>query len=176
MEIFVSAKGVLTFGREPLPCALGRAGLRRRKHEGDGATPVGRFPLRQAMYRRDRVTPPPRAALPLRAIRPDDGWCDDPGHGDYNRLVRLPHPARCELMWRNDHLYNLLVVIGYNDDPVVADRGSAIFLHAATADFAPTEGCIALALHDLRTLLGRLGPHDCVVIGGDDAHDDESRD
>ena len=91
--------------------------------------------------------------MPLEPIAPDDGWCDDPADADYNRMVRLPHPARCEELWRDDALYDLIGVLGWNDAPVVRGRGSAIFLHVARPDFAPTEGCVALAATDLRAVL-----------------------
>lgn len=155
MDLLVSNPGKLQFGDHHFRCALGRGGIISDKREGDGGTPVGRFALRQVFYRADR-TDPPQTCLPLSAIGPQDGWCDDPDHGDYNRPVRLPHPARCERMWREDGLYDLLVVLGYNDDPPVAGLGSAIFLHVAKPDWQPTEGCVALNLDDLRRLLAEV--------------------
>ncbi|MEX2642658.1 MAG: L,D-transpeptidase family protein [Acetobacterales bacterium] len=135
-----------------LRCALGRGGARADKREGDGATPLGRLPLRRVLYRADRV-PQPDTGLPLEPLSPADGWCDEAGHRDYNRPVRLPHDARCEEMWRTDALYDIVAVLGWNDDPVERGRGSAIFMHVARPDYAPTEGCIALAPADLRRLL-----------------------
>ncbi len=108
--------------------------------------------MREVYYRADRLAPP-RTGLPLRALAETHGWCDDPGSPDYNRRVRLPHPARHETLWRDDRLYDLLVVLGHNDDPPVPGRGSAIFLHLAKPGYAPTEGCVALALDDLLALL-----------------------
>jgi L,D-peptidoglycan transpeptidase YkuD (ErfK/YbiS/YcfS/YnhG family) len=97
--------------------------------------------------------PVPHTALPREPIAPDDGWCDDPGHPDYNRRVRLPHPAHHEALWRSDGLYDLVGVLGWNDAPVERGRGSAIFLHVARPGLAPTEGCVALELADLQALL-----------------------
>ncbi len=91
--------------------------------------------------------------MPVEPLAPDDGWCDDPNHPDYNRMVRLPHPARHETLWRADAVYDIIGVLGWNDAPVVRRAGSAIFLHVARPDLAPTEGCIALKLPDLRRLL-----------------------
>jgi len=130
-------------------CALGRSGVRADKREGDGVTPAGTWPLRGVWYRADRLSDPPPTVLPLRAIVATDGWCDDPSSPDYNRPVNLPHAARHERLWRHDALYDVVVELGYNDDPPVAGRGSAIFLHVAHTDFAPTEGCVALARADL---------------------------
>jgi L,D-peptidoglycan transpeptidase YkuD (ErfK/YbiS/YcfS/YnhG family) len=132
--------------------ALGRGGVRADKQEGDGATPAGLLPLRRVLYRADREAPP-RAAVPREPIGPNDGWCDDAGHADYNRKVTLPHPAHCEELWRQDGVYDIVGVLGWNDQPVERGRGSAIFLHVARRDLAPTEGCIALAREDLRSLL-----------------------
>ncbi len=84
---------------------------------------------------------------------PNDGWCDDPGDRRYNTAVRLPCDARHEALWRDDGVYDVIGILGWNDTPVVRGRGSAIFLHVARPDFAPTEGCIALALPDLRAAL-----------------------
>ena len=138
-------------------CTLGRSGVTTDKREGDGATPAGAYPLRQLLYRSDRLAPPTNA-LPTSPLRPRDGWCDDPGHSAYNRPVTLPLDASAESMWRDDHLYDLVVVLGYNDDPVVSGLGSAIFLHVASPEYSPTEGCIALAKEDLLTVLADITP------------------
>jgi L,D-peptidoglycan transpeptidase YkuD (ErfK/YbiS/YcfS/YnhG family) len=155
--------GVLSWDGTEMPCALGRAGIRPDKREGDGATPAGVFALRRLLYRADRL-PAPRTFLESAPIHPDDGWCDDPADPRYNRPVRLPYPARHEALWRDDALYDLLVVLGYNDDPPVPGAGSAIFLHVATADYAPTAGCVALAQDDLLTLLTACRPGDRLAI------------
>ncbi|MFX6266199.1 hypothetical protein ABTF63_19150, partial [Acinetobacter baumannii] len=84
-----------------------------------------------------------------------DGWCDDPAHGDYNRKVRLPFSASHEQLWRDDDLYDLVVVIGYNDQPVQQGAGSAIFLHVADPNFKPTEGCVAIELPSLLSVVER---------------------
>ena len=157
MDIRVTPPDALVFGDRRWRCAIGRGGVRGDKREGDGATPSGRFVLRRVFYRADRLAPP-KTALPSRALTPDDGWCNDPNHADYNRPVRLPHAAGHEALWRDDGVYDVIVELGYNDDPVTPGLGSAIFLHVARADYEPTEGCVALALDDLRTLLEACGP------------------
>jgi L,D-peptidoglycan transpeptidase YkuD (ErfK/YbiS/YcfS/YnhG family) len=158
------AAGRLAWSGEAARAACGRNGVTADKREDDGATPAGTFPLVRAFYRRDRIVPPPQTALPLRALRPDDGWVDDPADPRYNRLVRLPYPAHHEGMWRPDGLYDLVVAIGYNLDPVMRGRGSAIFLHCAAPDFAPTAGCIAVDRDVLRALLPLLGPRSRITI------------
>ncbi len=132
--------------------ALGKGGIRAEKLEGDGATPAGLLPLRRVLYRADRL-PRPRAAVPLCPLAPHDGWCDDPNDSAYNQPVRLPYDARHEALWRDDPLYDLIGILGWNDAPIVRGLGSAIFLHLARPDYTPTEGCIALALPDLLALL-----------------------
>jgi L,D-peptidoglycan transpeptidase YkuD (ErfK/YbiS/YcfS/YnhG family) len=102
--------------------------------------------------------------LPVTAINPDDGWCDAPGDPQYNTLVRLPFAGSHERMWRADRLYDLVLVIGYNDDPVVPGKGSAMFLHLARPDFGPTEGCVALTLGDALAALALLREGDRIRI------------
>ena len=133
------------------------------KREGDGATPIGAWPMRRLLYRADRVGVPP-TRLPAHPIAPEDGWCDDPADPAYNRPVRLPYAGRHERLWREDGIYDLIVVLGHNDDPVLPGAGSAIFLHLAKPDYGPTEGCVALAPEDLRRVLAEAAPGDQVVV------------
>ncbi len=163
-DLMVSPEGWAQQDGQRYPCVLGRAGVRVDKHEGDGATPAGAWPVRRVWHRPDRQPAPLTAGLPIQAIAPDDGWCDDPGHPEYNRLVKLPFPSSHEKMWREDQLYDLVVELGYNDDPVVPGRGSAIFLHLARPDRGPTAGCVAFAPEDLLAILRRLGPGDKVLV------------
>ena len=155
-DLVLQPPGILRWQGRRFACAVGAGGVRTDKREGDGATPAGRFPLRRVLYRPDRLAPP-RTVLPVAAIGPQDGWCDDPGHPLYNRPLRLPHEARHEALWRADHVYDLIVVLGHNDAPVVPGAGSAVFLHVARPDYAPTAGCVAVALGDLLTILAAVG-------------------
>jgi L,D-peptidoglycan transpeptidase YkuD (ErfK/YbiS/YcfS/YnhG family) len=143
--------------------AVGRAGVRADKREGDGATPLGTFPLRFAMYRRDRLTLPP-LALPLTPLSPSHAWVDDSRDSKYNRLVELPYPAHVESLWREDEVYDAFVVVGYNMNPTRPGAGSAIFLHIARADFSPTEGCVAVAREVLLRLLPALDTESTLTI------------
>jgi L,D-peptidoglycan transpeptidase YkuD (ErfK/YbiS/YcfS/YnhG family) len=158
------AGGRLSWPGGTARAVCGRSGVSADKREGDGASPAGIFPLVRAFYRPDRIAPPPDTGLGLAALRPADGWVDDPLDPQYNRLVRRPYPARHEAMWRADGLYDLVVEIGYNTDPIVPGRGSAIFLHCASPDFAPTAGCIAVARDVLLALLPLLGPQSRITI------------
>ncbi len=152
MKIVVSPDGTAEWNGRRVPCALGRAGVTKRKREGDGATPVGCFALRRVLYRADRLARP-ATVLAVAPLHPLDVWCDDADDPHYNQLVRQPYNAGFELLWRDDHIYDIIVVLGYNDDPVAPGRGSAIFLHIARPDFAPTQGCVAVSQTNLRQVL-----------------------
>jgi L,D-peptidoglycan transpeptidase YkuD (ErfK/YbiS/YcfS/YnhG family) len=151
------AKGFLMAGGLKAPCALGRSGIGGRKREGDGKTPEGQYRLVAVLYRPDRIRRP-ATKLPIMPIRPDMGWCDDPADLHYNREVRLPFAASHEELWRQDHVYDLVVILDYNLERPVRGAGSAIFLHLAKPGFTPTEGCVAVTLPTMRRLLAAAGP------------------
>jgi L,D-peptidoglycan transpeptidase YkuD (ErfK/YbiS/YcfS/YnhG family) len=163
MNLIVDPSGSAVWGGSRLRCALGRGGVRRDKREGDGATPVGSWAMRRLLYRADRIGRPD-TALPSSVIRQDDGWCDAPQDENYNLPVRLPYAASAETLYRQDGVYDLVVPLGYNDAPVVAGAGSAIFLHLARPDFGATEGCVALALADLLTVLREADTGSQVIV------------
>ena len=155
--------GTLSIGPLVFPCALGRSGLGFRKHEGDGVSPIGRWPVRCIYYRPDRVRDLLWSRLPGRArpLRRSDGWCDAPEDRNYNRRVKLPYPASAETLWREDSLYDVILVLGHNDLPRRRGAGSAIFMHLAglTEDgrLTPTAGCVALRRRNLAVLIAHLG-------------------
>jgi len=166
MDLRVTADSdgaVLDWGHGARRAAIGPSGIGVKGGEGDGITPRGAFPVREIFYRADRI-PAPDTELPLRATQKNDGWCDAPDDPNYNRRVTLPYPASAEHLWREDHLYDLVVVLGYNDDPVVKGLGSAIFLHLAKPGYSPTQGCLALAYEDALAAIAQLQPGDRVVI------------
>ncbi|TVV70152.1 L,D-transpeptidase family protein [Sphingomonas solaris] len=158
-----TAAGVLTAFGHIIPCAIGRGGAlpAAAKREGDGATPIGCWPLLAVLLRPDRVAHP-GGALPWRRLRPGDGWSDDPADPAYNRPVRHPHRWSAERLWREDGLYDVIVVLGHNLPPV-AGAGSAIFLHCWNRG-KPTEGCIAIDRAALLGLLPQLAPGDTLAI------------
>ncbi|MEO1207468.1 MAG: L,D-transpeptidase family protein [Pseudomonadota bacterium] len=156
-------RGVARFGSKTLQCAIGRSGMSAWKREGDGASPIGRFKLVNVYFRKDRRTRPV-TALPARAIRKSDGWCDAPMDTNYNRFVSHPYRASAERLWRTDELYDLILVTSHNQRPRVRWRGSAVFVHVARGDFEPTEGCVALKPADLNWLLRKAGPRCYLTI------------
>ena len=146
-------------------CAIGHGGpcAAADKREGDGRTPRGRLAIRTALFRPDRIAAP-ATALPWRWLRPTDGWSDDPADAAYNRPVTYPHGASAERLWRDDGVYDVIIVLGWNDAPVVRGMGSAIFLHCSRPDFAPTEGCVAIPRDALLEVVARLEPASVIEI------------
>lgn len=151
--------GLLHAGDRIIPCAIGKGGLipAADKREGDGASPIGIWPIRGILLRPDRVRLPAGLQLPWRWLRPDDGWSDAVGDPAYNRPVRHPHAFSAERLWRDDGLYDVILILGHNDTLPVAGLGSAIFWHCWN-DAAATEGCIAITRQSLLALLPELKP------------------
>lgn len=150
-----ATRGHLMAGNHVFPVALGRGGVRADKREGDGGTPRGRFRLLRLWWRADQL-PRPRALLPMRRIRKDDGWCEDPADRNYNRPVKRSPTSTADRLWRDDHLYDLIVELDHNTRPRIPNRGSAVFIHFARKEFTPTAGCVALKRGDLQKLLSLL--------------------
>ena len=161
---FKRFRGLLHFGARTIPIALGRSGIKADKREGDGATPRGRFRLIRLWWRADRSRHPP-TSLPIRAIRRDDAWCEDPAHRRYNRSIRLEAGSPGDRLWRKDHLYDLLIELDHNSRPRIAGRGSAVFVHIARPGLLPTAGCVAMPAVELRRLLSLLGRDAMIEIG-----------
>ncbi len=159
-----SGQGFIIFGSMKLKCALGRGGRSVAKTEGDGATPAGRWQLLRVYYRPDRLLRP-KTRLPVVALRQSDGWCDAVGDRNYNRPVRLPYPGSHERLWRNDSLYDLIVVLDYNITSRRQMRGSAIFMHVASPVYKPTLGCVALARHHLLRLIASCNSQTEIDVG-----------
>jgi L,D-peptidoglycan transpeptidase YkuD (ErfK/YbiS/YcfS/YnhG family) len=156
--------GWLHAGSLCIPVALGRSGIRADKREGDGGTPRGAFRPVRLWWRADRL-PRPRTALPIRPVSRADAWSEDPASRRYNRHFRRSANEPGDRLWRDDHLYDVVIEIDHNTRPRVAGRGSAVFIHLARPAYAPTAGCVALGLRDLRLLLARIGPKTRILIG-----------
>jgi L,D-peptidoglycan transpeptidase YkuD (ErfK/YbiS/YcfS/YnhG family) len=157
-------RGILVVDGRPIPVALGRGGLKANKREGDGGTPIGTFHPLRLWWRKDRHTQP-ATSLPVRAIRPTDGWCEDPESRSYNQPVRLAPESNADRLVRVDHLYDFIIEIDHNARPRVKGRGSAVFLHLARPGFAPTAGCIAMTKTSMVRLLARLCRRTRIVVG-----------
>jgi L,D-peptidoglycan transpeptidase YkuD (ErfK/YbiS/YcfS/YnhG family) len=156
--------GWLTAGDQTIKVALGRGGIRANKREGDGGTPKGTFRPLRLWWRADRH-PKPSTFLPVRAIGPEDAWCEDPSDRHYNQPVQLKSNQGGDRLRRDDHLYDFIIEIDHNTQPRIAGRGSAVFLHLARKDFSPTAGCVSMTKAAMLRLLKRLGPRTKIVIG-----------
>lgn len=156
-------QGWLVAGPFTLPVSLGRGGIKANKREGDGGTPRGTFRLKRLWWRADRQQRP-ATQLPSRRIGSDDGWCEDPGSRHYNRPVKVPPGSTADRLARADHLYDFIIELDHNTRPRIAGRGSAVFIHAARPQFAPTAGCVGLDLRALRRLLTRVGPRTRIMV------------
>lgn len=173
-QLILESPDTLRFGDKLYVCRIGRGGLAEpgEKREGDLKTPRGVLPLRCVYYRPDRLSAP-KTSLPTIALTPEDGWCDDPAHPMYNRRVLLPFAGRHEKLWREDHVYDLIIPLGYNDGqdtvgnptPITPGAGSAIFLHLMREDGVGTEGCVAMKRKDLEEVLAGVNGEARVVVG-----------
>ena len=145
-------------------CSIGKGKITENKVEGDLCTPAGKWPLRRVFYREDRLEQP-ETVLQTIGISKNMGWSDDPcDDRGYNTLIKTPYPYSHEKLWRSDSAYNIIVEMGYNDDPPTIGKGSAIFMHIARSNFDPTAGCIALKKSDLLSLLSLVGHGDVLHI------------
>lgn len=180
--------GIAQIGPLTMRCGLGRSGMTHMKREGDGATPIGRWQVLRLLFRPDRRQGFFGSSILRGAeqLRPNDGWCDAVGDRNYNRTVRLPYPASAETMWRQDALYDLVVILGHNQKPRVQGGGSAIFMHLAReigdgctmsepaarsenrkdGQIAPTAGCVSLRRRELAIVLSYLRPGATVRVIG----------
>lgn len=160
-----ATRGRLVGGGWDTAAAIGRSGLTALKREGDGASPRGSFRIVGGFYRPDRFSVRPSSGIPLVPLRRDDGWCDDPSDRNYNRPVRCPYRKSHEAMWREDHAYDVVLVLDFNLKPRIRSGGSAIFFHLAQPDFRPTAGCLALRRNDVLRLLPRLSTRTVIDFG-----------
>ena len=151
MEIVIS-KGIGKIGNFKFKCAIGKNGMTTNKSEGDLKTPKGIFSLRYVMYRNDRIVKP-KTCLPIYPIKKNHIWCDNPKSNNYNQICKRKENNETESLWRKDSLYNTIVIIGYNDNPIQNNKGSAIFLHLCTNKYTPTKGCISVSLNDMKRIL-----------------------
>jgi len=176
----VPHKCMLVATSQTFTCSIGKNGIRADKKEGDGATPAGDFPIREILYRADRMDAQETKLLKalaqegfkVQALTPNDGWVDDVNSDYYNQFVKISafkrQVPRHERLWREDHLYDIIVVLGYNDDPIMKGKGSAIFMHLARQNifkkYGQTDGCIGLNKTDLLKVLNALTPTTTIEV------------
>jgi len=170
VNLVVYPSGIAEWNKKNIRCALGFGGVSHKKREGDGVTPAGLFQLRRVFYRPDRIKAP-RTILPVSTIGRKAGWCDNPKDPNYNKYVSSALEARHERLWRKERIYDLVGVVGYNDQPIIPNAGSAIFIHVARAEFSPTEGCVAFSKPALLQILEEWVPTSTVEIRAFDSED-----
>jgi L,D-peptidoglycan transpeptidase YkuD (ErfK/YbiS/YcfS/YnhG family) len=165
MDLIVKSERLAVWGNNSFRCAIGVNGFSDpiNRKEGDGTTPIGRWVMREVFYRADRIKPP-ETALPVRALKPTDGWSGSTKGPILNGLVTCPYNGTEESLWRDDNLYDIVVVLGFNDDPPALGKGSAIFLHIARPDFSPSAGCVHLSREDLLTVLHEADRNSAVLV------------
>jgi L,D-peptidoglycan transpeptidase YkuD (ErfK/YbiS/YcfS/YnhG family) len=156
-------RGILRIGSRAFPVALGRAGIKANKREGDGATPRGIFRPVRLWWRADRLSRP-TTLLPLRSIKWTDAWCEDPANSRYNKPMVLRSSTAGDRLWREDHLYDLIIEINHNTRPCIARRGSAVFLHLSRNGLLPTAGCIAMPMDILKRIVSHLTNTSTITI------------
>ena len=150
--IIVKKSGYLKYKNFIFRCALGKNGIKKKIKEGDNITPKGIFKITKVYYRKDKIKKIKTLIKKIK-IRKDMGWCDDPRSIFYNKQIKLPSKLSYERLYRKDDIYDLLAVLNYNINPIVKNKGSAIFIHIAKKNFRPTGGCVALKKEDLIKLL-----------------------
>ena len=163
LRLLVKPPDRVTAANKTYECSIGKGGVSANKKEGDGCSPAGKFSLSLVLYRQDRL-PPPKTGLPVLPIKANHGWCDDPKHKDYNTLITTPHAGNFEHLWRKDQLYDIIVVIDYNVDPIVPYKGSAIFMHLTSRNSRSTKGCVALKREDMLEILSKAAPGASIEI------------
>ena len=153
--IIVKKSGYLQYKNLKFRCALGKAGIKRKRKEGDNITPKGTFKIPKIYYRPDKIKNIKTSVRKIK-IKKNMGWCDDPNSIYYNKQIKLPSKFSHEKLYRKDNLYDLFLVLNFNTNPVIKNKGSAIFLHITKGSYKKTKGCIALKRGDLIQLVSKI--------------------
>ena len=163
--ITVYQRGELHFHNKIYKCALGRNGIKKKKLEGDGCTPEGTYSLGPLYYRSDRIK---KLKTNFNAIPIEKNmfWSDHPQSEYYNKLIRFKDSSY-ENLYKENHTYDIILIINYNIAPTIKEKGSAIFLHLAKKDFSATSGCIALRKKCLFEILEKLDINNKIRIVND---------
>jgi L,D-peptidoglycan transpeptidase YkuD (ErfK/YbiS/YcfS/YnhG family) len=153
--IIINKSGYLKYKKLKFKCALGKAGIGKKKREGDNVTPTGTFKIVKIYYRSDRIKKI-SSKFRLIEITKKIGWCDDPNSKNYNQLINLPNKYSHEKLFKKNNVYDLIIVLNYNMKPIIKNKGSAIFIHVAKSNYQSTQGCIALKKNNLLKLLSKI--------------------
>ena len=161
--IIINKSGNLKFKNHKFRCALGKSGVGEKKIEGDNLTPKGTYKIIKIYYREDRIRKI-KSKIRLRKIGKNFGWCDQPNSKYYNKLILLPNKLSHERLFRKDKIYDIIMVLDYNINPTILNKGSAIFIHLARKKFQPTKGCIALSKKNLLYLVEKISKNTKIKI------------
>jgi len=161
--IIINKSGYLKYNNLKFRCALGKAGVESRKQEGDNVTPKGTFKIVKIYYRSDRIKKISSRFRPIK-ITKNMGWCDDPNSKNYNQLIKLPTKYGHEKLHKKNNVYDLIAVLNYNMNPIIKNKGSAIFIHVAKKKYKKTAGCIALKKIHLLNLIKKIKKNTKVII------------
>ena len=162
MHIVINKK-YLTYENYKVKCALGKRGIAYKRKEGDFVTPKGKYKIKYILYRKDRIKKIDTKIKKI-AIKKNMGWCNDSKSKNYNRLIKLPSVYNFEKLFKNNNTYDILIVLDYNMNPTIKNKGSAIFIHVAKKNYKKTEGCIALKKNDLLKIIKKLKKNTVVKI------------
>tara|TARA_X000000368_G_scaffold404029_1_gene379631 strand:+ start:1704 stop:2195 length:492 start_codon:yes stop_codon:yes gene_type:complete len=153
----------IKFGNYKIKCAIGKRGISSKKREGDNYTPRGTFKFKGLLYRKDRVLNI-KTSLFKKSIKENMGWCDDTNSKHYNKLIKFPFRYSAEKLYRSDYIYDIILIMDYNQNPVIKGKGSAIFLHISKKNYSPTLGCIAIKKKHMRLLLRMIHKNSKITI------------
>ena len=142
----------LYFKDYKIKCSVGKRGLTKKKVEGDLKTPMGCFNFKLLFYRPDRIKNITTKLKKIK-IKKNYGWCDDTTSPNYNKFIIFPFKKSAEKLYLKKNFYDLILVLDYNSNPVVKNKGSAIFLHISSRTLSPTRGCLAIKKKDLLKIL-----------------------
>jgi L,D-peptidoglycan transpeptidase YkuD (ErfK/YbiS/YcfS/YnhG family) len=162
--IVVKAPGNIKYKKLRFRCSIGKAGIKKKIKEGDNITPKGKFKILKIYYRSDRIKKF-STNIEIIKIKKNMGWCDDPKSSLYNKEIKLPFNFSHEKLYRKDHLYDLILVLNYNINPIKKNKGSAIFFHIANKSYKKTKGCVALKKFDLINLISKIKKNTTIKIG-----------
>ena len=162
MHIIIKNK-ILSIDTYKVKCSIGKRGIKVKKKEGDLITPKGRFRIKHLMYRNDRI-PYIKSKIKKIIIRKNMGWCDDPKSRHYNKLIKFPFNYNAEKIYKKDNTYDIILVLNFNSEPVVKNKGSAIFIHIAKRNYKKTNGCVAVKKKDMKKIVSKINNKTQVII------------
>ena len=162
MHIYIKNKKLIT-DYYNVKCAVGKRGIKIKKKEGDLITPKGKYKVIYIFFRKDRISNF-KTNMPKRSINKNMGWCNDTKSKKYNKLIKFPFEYRAEKLYRTDNIYDLILVLNYNNNPVIKNKGSAIFIHIAKKNYKSTEGCVAVSKKDLKKIVKKIKKKTIIFI------------